>query len=333
MNNDRFGVDRVPHGGSDELLDFSTNVNPRSPEGAQEVYIEAYSEAKEYPSTYTGFCRSAADYVGCSPESVIPTAGGTQALRLAVRASTPPHGKVAVPYPSFGEYAREVKLQSAQPEFVPYNEVPGLDPSPYNLVILCNPNNPTGETYGAGRLSEYVEECNSVDTTLLVDEAFLDYTERDSLAGLEGVIVVRSLTKMYGLPGLRMGFLVTSGDLLENIGSLRMPWNLSVPAVRVGEYCMQQTSFVEETRERVERERQRMREGLSDSFDVRDSDSPFLLINAGGPECVDEIIRRCKNEGIAVRDARSFRGLNSHIRVAVRLPSENTRLLRVLREE
>jgi len=323
---------RVQHGGVDDpwLLDFSANVNPRTPAGVSGVYESALSMARSYPpDDYPSFRAAAAEYVGCEATQVIPTAGGLAAIRLAVATTIDTGDEVLVPYPSFGEYAREVRLQGGTPTFVHYRDVLETDPSSFVLAIVCTPNNPTGDAYDPEKLRAYAERCRRAGTPLLVDEAFLGFTDLDSLAGRPGVIVARSLTKLFGLPGLRSGFAVATDQFCDRLDTARPAWGVGAPACEVGAYCMAQTAFVEETRDRIREERARMRERLESRFDVCPSDAPFLLLEPEGVG-VDDVLSSVREHEIAVRDARTFRGLDRHVRVAVRLPHENDQLLDAL---
>jgi len=236
-----------------------------------------------------------------------------------------------VPTPSFGEYAREVRLQGGEPVFHPHDEVLSVDPADHAMVILCTPNNPTGDGYDPAALREFADRCRAADTVLLADEAFLGFTNMPSLAGEDGVVVARSLTKLFGLPGLRAGFAVATGEFREALLGARRPWNVGGPALATGAFCMDQDDFVARTRERVRTERARMREELAERFDVVPSDAPFLLFDVGDRD-VDAVLVRARERGLALRDATTFRGLDSHVRVAVRLPGANDRLLEVLRD-
>ena len=324
---------RVPHGSSDDqqVLDFSANTNPQYPDAVPRIYETALPTAREYPADdYSSFRVPASEYVDCAPTSVIPTSGGLAAIRLAMGTVVHSGESVLVPAPSFSEYAREVRLQGGEPEFVAHDELLDTDPADHAMVAVCNPNNPTGNAYDPARLGEYADRCRQHDTVLLVDEAFLDFTDHPSLAGADGVIVARSLTKMFGLPGLRAGFAVATGQLRERLAAARLTWSLSEPAAAVGAHCLRQTEFVAETRQRIARERPRMASRLGDRFDVTDSDAPFLLCDAGSSEAVDAVIAEAREQDIAIRDARTFRGLDTHFRVAVRMPAENDRLLAAL---
>lgn len=325
-------ADRVPHGGADEpdVLDFSANVNPRTPPGVRAVYDSALTDAARYPDdSYAEFRTAGAEYVGCESEQVVQTPGGLAGLRLAIETRIGPGDSALVPFPSFGEYAREVELQGATPEMVPHDELLDRDPGDHELAVVCNPNNPTGDAYESGALDAFAERCRQADTELLVDEAFLGFTDRQSLSGEPGVVVARSLTKLFGLPGIRAGFLVATGGRLADLQTARRAWNLGTPAAAVGAHAMGQSEFVADTRERVERERERMRTELNDDFGVAPSDAPFLLLDVGDRD-VEELVAATRERGVVVRDATTFRSLGSHVRVAVRTREENDRLLEVV---
>jgi histidinol-phosphate/aromatic aminotransferase/cobyric acid decarboxylase-like protein len=152
------------------------------------------------------------------------------------------------------------------------------------------------------------------------------------LAGEPGTVVVRAPTKLFGLPGLRVGFAVADGDLRARLDAARPAWALSTPAADVGAHCMRQTAFVAQTRERVASERARLTEALSPAYDVWPSDAPFLLLGVGD-RSVASVIDRAREHDIALRNATTFRGLDSHARIAVRRPAENDRLLDALLDE
>ena len=325
-------VSRVPHGSSDDpdVVDLSANVNPRVPDGSRAVYETAFDAARSYPSDdYPEFRDAAASYVGCDPDEVVPTAGGLAAIRLAIGTTVAPGDSVLVPYPSFGEYAREVELAGGEPVLVPHGELLDRDPTPHTMAIVCTPNNPTGDCPERSALEAFAARCFDSKTVLLADEAFLGFTDRESLAGLEGVVVARSLTKLFGLPGLRAGFAVAEGDRLNRLEAARPAWSLGGPAAAVGAHAMRDSAFVRETRARVRRERARLARGVETmGFDVRPSEAPYLLVDVGEPPTA--LLAACRERGVVLRDATTFRGLDSHVRIAVRDANATDTALSVL---
>lgn len=325
-------VGRVPHGGSSDphVIDFSANTNPRTPSGVTPVYDAALSKSRRYPSgDYGEFRTAAAEYLDCDPRRVVPTAGAMAGIRLLFSLVVDPDASVVVPEPTFGEYGREIRLQGGKRVSVPHDEIAAIDPEGHDLVVVCRPNNPTGEAIGIDSLRDLAARCRDVDATLFVDEAFLDFNDDPSIAGEPGVVVARSLTKMFGLPGLRAGYLVATGELRDQLDAARVTWGLSAPAAAVGSHCLEQQAFVERTRRLVERERDRIGERLSTRWSVFPSDGPFLLFDVGDDD-PDEVIDTARERGIALRDARTFAGLDNHLRTAIRRPDENDRLLDAL---
>lgn len=334
-------VARAHHGGRDDptTLDFSANTNPEVPSGTRDAYEAAFDATRRYPADdYPTFRAAAADYVGCSPESVVPTPGGLAGLRLALATRVRADDRVLVPAPGFAEYAREARLQGGTVETAAPGTITSSDPAPYRTVVVCAPNNPTAHDYTAGELRAFAARCRAADTELLVDEAFRGFTDRPSLAGEDGVVVARSLTKLFGTPGIRAGFLVATGQRRETLATARRAWTLSAPAAAVGAHCMRAEAFVQRTRERVRSERERLRTELA-AFgtvdgpldDATQADGvPFLLFSPAVN--VDRLLETLTDRGIALRDARTFDGLDRHVRIAVRTPEDHDRLLPEVRD-
>ncbi len=327
-------IGRVPHGSSDasNVLDLSANINPRVPDATRRVYRDAFESARSYPNDeYPAFRTAAAEYVDCDPNDVVPMAGGLAAIRLVIGVTVSPGDRVLIPAPSFGEYVREVELAGGEAVVVPHDELLENDPGEYTMVIVCTPNNPTGECYPTDDLRSFAERCDESRAVLLADEAFLGFTERPSLAGHPSVVVARSLTKLFGLPGLRAGFAVAEGPIGERLKTARPAWSLGGPAAAVGAHAMADSRFVDETRERVAEEREYLRKGLhSRGFEVSPSEAPFVLCDVGEPP--DTLLSACRGHGVVLRDATTFRGLNRHVRIAVRNRESTETLFSVLDE-
>lgn len=335
MNRDTaLDTDREPHGGSDDpdLLDFSANTNSAVPPGVETVYREAFATARSYPAEPpASFREAAAAYVDCNPEAVVPTPGGLAAIRAAIGLAVEPGDTALLPAPSFGEYAREVRLEGGEPTFVDADGILDADPADHAIAVVCAPNNPTGTDYARADLAAFAARCRAGDTVLLVDEAFRGFTDRPSLAGADGVVVARSLTKLFGLPGIRAGFAVAIGELGAALRAVRRPWNVSGPALATGAHCMRQPDFISDTRERIAAERARLRGRLGERYGVAPSEAPFLLLDVGPDgRSVERVVADARDRGVAVRDATTFRGLDAHVRVAIRRPAENDRLLAAL---
>lgn len=318
-------LERLRHGSSSDpqLLDFSVPSNAEVPPGVAGVYESALAAARRYPSDdYAEYRTAAAEFVGADPHQVVPAPGPESGLRLVFGSLLDPGDSALVPAPSCGEFAKEAEIQGARPQFVEYDKLLWADPADHALVVVCNPNNPTGETYPVDELRGFAERCRDADTPLVVNEEFLAFSDQPSFAGVPGVVVIRGPTATFGLPGLRAGYLVATDDLLARLEAARPAWTLSTPAALVGEHCLRQREWVRESRERVADERARMRERLSARFDVRPSDAPFLLLDPGRESAAD-VIDEARAEGVLVRDTEDFSHMEDHVRVTVRRERAN----------
>lgn len=318
-------------GSQPQLLDFSAIINAETPDGISQVYESALVSAQSHPSDdYSGFRATAAEYVECEATEVIPTAGRLAGVRLVTATTISSGDPVLLPAPSCSEYAREVRLQGGSLAVAPHTELFDTDPAEFQLVCACQPNNPTGHLHEPDVVRAYADRCLEAGTPLLLDESFLDFSGSASLAGYPGVIVVRSLSPISGLPGLHSGFVVASEPYQERLATARLTWGLSVPGREVGEYCMNQTEFLDATKARIKRERNRLRDRLSPRFDVLHSGAPYLLFELPADKNVSGLQATLRESNIAIRDARTFRNLDNHVRVTIRSPEENDALLEAL---
>ncbi|MFC7204524.1 aminotransferase class I/II-fold pyridoxal phosphate-dependent enzyme [Haloferax namakaokahaiae] len=327
-------VDHVSHGGTADhtLIDFSLGSNPERPAGLASVYESALSTSRRYAlDDYAAFRVEAAAYVGCEPQHIVPAAGVVEAIRLALGVTVSPGDTVAIPAPCCGEYAREIRLQGGIPVEISHESMlADTDPQEHAAIILSNPGNPTGAAYPTEELRSFVCECQYAETPLLVDESYLGFTDLPSVAGLDGVIALHSVTNVFGVPALRAGFAAATGELGDRLDRARCTWVLSAPAVEVATYCLKQTDFLAETRDRVKAERQKVTSALRElGYDPYPADSSLVLFRA--PD-VDYTLEVARSHGFALRDARFYEGLDSHIRMNVRRPHENDQLLDALAE-
>lgn len=211
-----------------------------------------------------------------------------------------------------------------------------------DALFLCQPNNPTGRLMPYEDLSVLAVEAERTGAFLIVDEAFLDFVPENAgltaagfLPRLSRVVILRSLTKFFGLAGLRLGALVAVPELLEKVEALTPPWNVNMPAQAAGVAAVQDEEYIRRTRQLIATERQFLAEALGGLPGVRvfAGAANFLLLDirntglsAGGIAC------RLAEKRILVRDCGNFAGLNDgFIRVAVRLRRQNERLVEALK--
>jgi threonine-phosphate decarboxylase len=341
------------HGGrvSPQVIDFSSPSNPLGPPPiVDEILLDSvrsrvYTRYPDYE--YKMFREAVAELYNVDPASLVPLNGSAEALQLLIPVLKP---RVMVSLePTFGDHRVQARSAGLPLVTIPYI-VKGsrfeVDPNVYcnlpsefrtrSLILLSNPNNPTG-ALTPRRVLEELLSCSKDNTVLVVDEAFSDFTgNRESLLGLgdDRVIVLRSFTKIFSIQGLRVGFLYAgSRRMARLLDGFRQPWNVNSLAVEVtvkllewdglGEYLRATLEVVEVERLFLEGNLKRL------GFEVYESKAPFLLVRHGVPH--PHFNNELLENGLFVRDASTFPYLTPyHSRVSVRLRGDNIRLLEVL---
>ena len=331
---------------SDAFLDFSQNINPLGPPAAALAAAEKalHEEAGRYPDLGYAELRTAlAGYLGVSPESVLPTNGGAEALFLAARAAAEgPGSKAIILEPTFSEYAAAARtagfeverMVARRPETGFWLDATVLDDTlekrrDVGLVFLCNPNNPTGDSVlrqDVLRIAQRVREAGAI---LVVDEAFADFAPHLSVAPDvdEALVVARSFTKFFAMPGLRLGCLITSE--VERIRAFQPSWPVNAVAAAVGISAARDRAFAEATLTEVELRRQELLDELEELTEITAYPGSANFFLARGPRRLPEDLAR---KGVLVRGCEPFRGLGpGFFRIAVRGAEENGRLVEALR--
>lgn len=320
----------------EELLDFSVNLNPLGPPKKRSILTSCYSEITSYPDNrYLKFRKAAADYLNVNPVNIVPGNGSSELIRLFAQTVIEPGDMVIIPSPTFSEYELQCRLSGGIIEKIDYDDILNIDPDLYKAVFLCNPNNPTGKLLERKDVFKLSERCASNGTFLFVDEAFIELSDpgesiADTASCCDFAVVLRSLTKSFAVPGLRIGFAVASPDFADTLNNTRLHWNVNSIAARAGEILLKDCKeYIARTVEFVNKEREWLTFKLASirGFKPIQSRANFILIDLGkfGLGSAD-LTERMLKHGIIIRDCTSF-GLKNHIRVAVRKRKENIKLI------
>lgn len=310
-----------------ELTDFTVGANPRRPPRVASVFESALAAARERPDDdYLAYRAAAAEQLGCAAAQVLPCSGEFSGMRLLFDLLVGDGDSVLTQTPGCQDFHRESKLQGATPAHRQHTEFLDADPEPHDLAVLCRPNPKAGPSYETGDLLGFIERCRAVNTPVVVDETYLPMLGNPSLAGVEGVVVLRSLGEAYGLPGLRMGVVVATGRLRDRLDTARTSWELSVPEAAVGDHCLRQEGFLAESRERIDEERERLRRRLETRFAVN-AEGVFLRLETDRPQ---EVAADLKEQGLLLADGTGHVGLENRLIMALRSPQENDRVLEAL---
>ncbi len=347
-------LDRV-HGGDVKrhIVDFSANINPfgLSPK-ARAAIIKNIAGVIHYPEPDSRSLKQAlADFHGVKQDNLTVGNGSIELIHLIPKALKAK--KILIVTPAFSEYEFSARSNGSKIVFVRAEERGnfriGLKKiqrflSRVDLVFLGNPNNPTGSCLHSGELSSLAGACARHKALLAVDEVFMDFVEtreKDSLLsaapGNRHLLVLRSLTKFFALPGLRLGYAAGHRDIVRRLSGLQYPWNINSLAQAAGKETLKDTGYMDHSRRYIEKEREYLFGGLKDIKGLKAFSPTSNFIFCKLESCAiksakvlnEELIKR----GLAVRDCGNFRGLDEKFfRAAVRKRNENRRLITSLKE-
>jgi threonine-phosphate decarboxylase len=339
-----FAVARSLGVSPEEILDFSANINPLgTPPGVRDALAKAFDRLRHYPdSGCTELAGKLASLHGVGPANVCVGNGSTELIHLLPRLVAGERALLIAP--TFSEYAKALRQAGWDYDWFALSGDDGFSLSldavreelrrEYGMLFLCNPGNPTGRLYGKEEAAELLAVCRSAGTLLVVDEAFIDFCEEASVksAVIEGGggVVLRSMTKFYAIPGLRLGYALAAEPLAMQLAELRPPWSVNTLAQAAGLAALADDGHAGRTLAWVEKEREFLFAGLSALRGVRvwPGAANYLLARLEGGMTAAQLQERLLPERILIRDCANFQGLDGcFFRVAVRTREENGRLL------
>ncbi|MDF2978979.1 MAG: cobC [Actinomycetospora sp.] len=320
------------------LVDLAVNVRAGTPPAwLRERLTASLDGLAAYPDPTRAVAALAARH-GRDTDEVVPTAGGAEAFVLLARALRPRHAVVV--HPQFTEPEAALRAAGHAVDRVLLDGDLTLDPATVpadaDLVVVGNPTNPTSVRHPADLVAALARPAR----TLVVDEAFIDTApgEPDSLAGrrdLPGLVVLRSLTKTWGLAGLRVGYALAPPALAAGLRAAAPPWSVSTPALVALEVCSSEAARTEadDAARALAVDREHLVAALATLPGVEVRGTPaasFVLVRTPGRT---DVRARLRERGLAVRRGDTFPGLDTeHVRIAVRSREITDDLVATLRE-
>lgn len=332
-----------------EVVDFSASINPLGmPPHARAAYRQALAKVVHYPEPYSeSLTLALADYHKLDPAAILVGNGSTQLIYLCARTLAPRRTLLVAPL--FSEHEAAFRATGAtvdyfllRPpaftvEFVRLART--LAEGSYDTLVLTNPNSPTGTLTERAQLEELARMCRKTKTRLLVDETFIDWQEEESIKQIavrnQHVILFRSLTKFFALPGLRVGYLIAHPTVSARMKARLEPWSVNTVAQEVGKACLQDQQFIKRSRTFLVREREWLCSRLRalPGLHVFPSQANFLLAQLLRQDMTArDLADHLGQHQLLIRACDNFGGLGKQFfRVAVRTRKENLRLLKALR--
>ena len=333
-----------------ELLDFSANINPLGlASELKDCLQQNFWRLEHYPDPENRESIEAlSKYHHCSQDELVLGSGAAELFQLMCLVIKPK--RVVTFEPTYSGYAFVASLYGIE-----YLGIEGEPEKPVeisssirqlqsrDLLFFCNPNNPTGRLYSREEVDVLVSACKKAGATLVLDESFYDFlpdcvAERSCVDEYEipaHVVVVRSLTKILAVPGLRLGYLRADNRLARAIRSKRDPWSVNALSLLAAKLYPELTAYLNETRAVVQNENRYLKKALFECpvLKVISGEVNFLFISLNSEWTSTEFCGKLLSLRIMVRNCNTFSGLGEkYIRVAVRTREENKHLIKALAE-
>jgi len=340
-----------------KVVDFSANINPLGfPPTLKRALCEGFDRIRHYPDPRArDITKTIAKYWGISDENILLGNGSVELIYLIMYSYRPK--TTLIPVPTFSEYERAAKMVNSRVQFLKLkekedfafnwhysNKVVRQAHHPErsrraDISFICNPNNPTGNLILKN--SKSIEKL--ANKLLVIDEAFMDflpnqgdYTLIWKAAKKKRVAVLRTFTKFFSLPGLRIGYIVAHKEVINKLRQHQVPWSINSLAQIAAEKILNNKEYISKTYKLIEKERDFLLKGLTKIKGLKPylSVANFLLIKIEKAGITSKSFKETLiKKGILIRDCSNFRNLNNkYIRVAVRTRKENLKLLTALKK-
>lgn len=338
----------------EEITSFSANVNPLGlSDKLRNTLAEHLDVITGYPDReYTALRKVIAGYCGCEYEHILVGNGSTELISLFILLKHPK--KALIVGPTYSEYEREVSLGSGTSLYFPLQEKNGfaLDydelaqqlHESIDLLIICNPNNPTSTSVTRSTMRHILDICKQHDIFVMVDETYIEFTDNYNevnsipLTGYyNNIIIIRGISKFFAAPGLRLGYAITGNtDLIKEINSKKDPWTINSLAEIAGQLMFTDTDYINASRDLIRSERKRVT-GLLRSIEglkVYEPAANFVLVKIERDDInADILFDACIREKMMIRNCCTFPFLdNKYFRICFMSPKMNDKLISVIRK-
>lgn len=335
-----------------EVVDFSANINPLGlSDSIKKSIIDNMEGLVHYPDpTGTLLKQAISVHYGVDADRVVLGNGAVELMYIYFHCRSPKN--VLVPVPSFSEYERAAmaarchieRLYMAKEQDFTLNIPSLMELLPkVDAVVIGNPNNPTGELLTKDNLEEIISAAARFGTDVLVDESFLDflssdkhYTVMDLVEKYPNLLVLRSMTKFFAIPGLRLGFGVANSELMGKMEPGRDPWNVNLLAQMAGVAALKDKTYQMDSRQIISGCIDYLYRTLSsiEGMRVYKPSVNFILVSVEQTGMTSsKFVKAMGGKGILVRDCSNYPGMDDyHVRFAVRLMNENEKLVMAIRQ-
>ncbi|MFB5632434.1 MAG: pyridoxal phosphate-dependent aminotransferase [Nitrosopumilus sp.] len=327
-----------------DVLDYSSNTSPAGmPSSVKSAIKKRVGEMEHYPDTDSlNLISSLKKYTGLSDSNIVV---GNGAIEILYNFCTAFLSKktVLIPTPTFSEYESASKLVDCKFTFFKtMNLSKDIDSFisriPKNgCIFVCNPNNPTGTILSKKQLTKIISAAKKKSCIVFVDECFIELVpeSNQSIINLvkkyDNLFVLRSLTKSFGLAGIRIGYGIGSKTIIEILKKIKIPWSVNALAQQAGIIALKNKSHLTKSKSIIKKESNFLKKkiGIIPGFECHESSTNFILIKTKDDST--KIQKKLLKHKILIRDCKNFRGLDNHyIRIAVKSHKDNLKLVNAM---
>jgi len=340
------GIYSIPQKPNLHLLDFSSNVNPLGyPNAVKNTFRKNLSLLSIYPDPNSNELRNTLQkYTGISKDQIVVGNGATEIIYDFSRSFLKKQ-KVLIPVPTFSEYESASRLNGSSITYLRMMDinknVSAIQDSLYGkkCVFLCNPNNPTGVLTKKKNMHKIIESAYETSSLVFLDECFIELVPSANesvvsyLREFDNLFILRSLTKSFGLAGIRIGYGLGNKKMIQILNRIKIPWNVNGIAQQVAIKALSDKTFLSKSKKMIKSESNFLIKSISkiSGFSCYHSDTNFILVKSKLRSAT--LQKKLLKKNILVRDCSSFRGLDkNHIRIAVKTRKENLKLVEALKK-
>lgn len=339
----------------EDITSFSANVNPLGISyKLREDLMEHIDAITSYPDReYTSLRKCIAEYTGTDYRNILVGNGSTELISLVIQLKHPK--KALIVGPTYSEYEHELSLEGGRSHYFRLKEsddfklnidelTQALDRD-IDLLVLCNPNNPTSSQIDRQSMRIILDTCKEKGIFVMVDETYVEFSEKaDEITSIpltnyyNNIIILRGISKFFAAPGLRLGYAICGNhQLLQDIDSKKNPWTINSLAAVAGEIMFQDKEYIHDTKELISSERRRICGILDKCPNIKyyPPHGNFILVRILRDDVTSmDLFEAAIRKGLMIRDCSTFPFLdNKYIRFCFMNPADNDALLDVLFEQ
>ena len=337
----------------ESIVKFAANVNPLGiSENVKHLLINNLDIISSYPDReYASLRNSISEYLNINPDNILVGNGSTEFISLLIQQRLPK--KALIIGPTYSEYSKELSLSNCIQEYYLLREEDNFEidvtdltctlNNGYDMLIICNPNNPTSSAILNGNMRIILEECRKRNIFVMIDETYVEFVPDGCNVSsvqftkeYDNLIVLRGVSKFFASPGLRFGYAITgNNNFLKTVKEHQIPWALNSVAAFCGEHFFKDSEFISDTRSLINIERTRIFDELStiNGLKTYPAFANFFLVKITREGIASaDVFEACIKKGLMIRDCSSFNlPGGEYFRFCIMSKDDNNQLLEVLK--